>query len=115
MAQEAVFSRGDPDFMDYIPAAGNVAAGQVVVLGNTAGITCGVAHQDIANGVLGSLGVGGGRYKIANAGNYAAWTKVYWDDAANKVTTTSTNNALFGFTMEAGNNAVVEVKHFPYL
>jgi hypothetical protein len=113
MAQEAVFARGDVRFMEYTPSGGAVVAGQVVLLGNTAGITCGVAHQDIPNGVQGVVGVGGGRYKVLNNANIAAWTKVWWDDAANKLTTTSTNNALFGFTLEAGNNAVVEALHFP--
>jgi len=113
MAQAAVYVRGDPFFMEYTPASGNVASGSVVVLGNTAGLGCGVAHADIANGVQGALAVRDGRYGVTNSGNYAAWTKVWWDAGNNKTTTTSTNNALFGYQLEAGNNAVVETLHFP--
>src|SRR5262245_24018719 len=108
MPQEAVYARGDADQMEYTPAAGNIAAGQVVLLGNTTGITCGIAHLAIANGQQGALAIGGGRYKCLNDANMAAWAKIFWDDTNNKVTATSTNNALFGWTLEAGNNAVIE-------
>lgn len=112
---EATFRSGRPQTVDYTPAAGDVAAGQVVLLGNTAGLCCGVAHVDIANNSLGALSVGGGVYAVTMLGNYAAWTKVYWDDANNKVTTTSTNNALFGFLTQGGTgaNTVVEALHAP--
>jgi hypothetical protein len=113
---EAIFRHGDPVYADYTPTGGNVAAGQVVLLGNTTGLTCGVAHLDILNSTLGALAVGGGIYDVVMAGNYAAWTQVWWDDSANKVTTTSTNNALFGFLVEGGTgaNTTVECLHKPY-
>ena len=112
---EAVFRHGDPTYMDYTPAAGNVAAGEVVLLGNTTGITCGIAHLDITNAVLGALAIGGGIYDVTMLENIAPYTKCWWDNSANKVTTTSTNNALFGFTLEGntGVNTVVEVLHWP--
>jgi hypothetical protein len=78
---EAVFRHGDPVHMDYTPSAGNVAAGEVVLLGNTAGLTCGIAHLDITNNALGALAVGGGIYDVTMITNIAAYTKVYWDDA----------------------------------
>jgi hypothetical protein len=113
---EAIFRHGDPSFADYTPAAGDVAAGQVVLIGNTAGLTAGIAHLTIPNGSLGALAVGGGIYDVVAAGNYAAGSKVWWDDAANKVTTTSTNNAQFGYTVETAPaaNATIEVLHVPY-
>jgi hypothetical protein len=112
---EAVFRHGDPVMADYTPAAGNVAAGQVVILGNTAGLTCGVAHQDIANNVAGSLATGGGVYDVVMLTNIAAWSLVYWDDANNKVVTTSTNNATFGYLITGGTgaNTTVECLHDP--
>ena len=112
---EATMRHGEPIMMDYTPAAGNVAAGQVVLLGNTAGLTCGIAHVDIANGVLGALAVGGGVYDVVMLTNIAAFTKVYWDDANNKVVSTSTNNAQFGYLLagNTGANATVEALHFP--
>lgn len=114
---EAIFRHGNPKMIDYTPAAGNVTAGQVVLIGNTTGLTCGIAHLDIANGVLGALAGGGGIYDVVATNNYAAGTKVWWDDSGNKVTTTSTNNALFGFTVEsaAAANAVIECLHQPYV
>ena len=112
---DAQFVQGDPNMVDFTPSSGAVSAGQVVLLGNTTGLTCGIAHLDIANTTLGSLAVGGGVYDVTMAGNYAAWTKVWWDDAANKVTTTSTNNALFGYVIEGGTgaNTVVNALHVP--
>lgn len=112
---DAVFRHGDPVMADYTAAA-DVAAGQVVLLGNTTGLTCGIAHLAIANGAAGALAAGGGIYDVVATSNYAAWTKVYWDDSTDKVTTTSTNNATFGFTVEAAAaaNAVVECLHHPY-
>lgn len=111
---EAIFRHGDPIYADYTAGA-DIAAGQILVLGNTAGQATGVAHLAIANGALGALAVGDGIYDVKVASNYAAWSKVYWDDANSVLTSTSTNMALFGFTLEAAAaaNAVVEVLHSP--
>lgn len=116
MAAEAIFRHGDPLMIDYTPSAGNVAAGQVVLLGNTAGPSCGIAHVDIPNNTLGALAVGGGVYEVTNLNNAANYAKVWWDDAANKVTTVSTNNALFGYVTRNGGggaNTACYVEHFP--
>jgi len=94
---ETTFRHGEPVMVDYTPASGNVSAGQVILVGNTTGWTCGVAHVDITNATLGALASGGGVYDVVNLNNAADGSKVYWDDTNNKVTTTSTNNALFGF------------------
>lgn len=112
---EAQFVSGDPVAVDYTPSSGALSAGQVVLLGNTAGLTCGIAHLDVSNNTLGSLAVGGGVYDVTMLGNYAAWTKVFWDDSVNKVTTTSTNNAQFGYLIEGGTgaNTVVQALHVP--
>jgi hypothetical protein len=119
MAFEATYIHGnDPIMIDYTPAAGAIAAGQVVLLGNQAGISCGVAHSDIANTVKGTLAAGGGVYEginLNNAGNYAT---VYWDDTANKFTTVSTSNAKFGYIVDKGGggaNTPCRVLHKPYL
>lgn len=113
---KATFRHGDPLMVPYTPATGNVAAGDVVLLGNTTGITCGIAHLDIPNGVLGDLAVGGGVYEVTNLNNAANYTKVYWDNTNSKVTTTSTNNAQFGYLTEKGGggaNTTCLVEHFP--
>jgi hypothetical protein len=115
MPQDAVFRHGDPTYAEYTPGAGNVAAGQVVLLGNTAGLTCGIAHLSITNNTLGALAIGGGVYDVVMLTNLAPYSKVYWDDTNNKVTSTSTNNALFGFliTGNTGANATVLALHAP--
>lgn len=115
---EASFRHGDPHYIDYTPTGGDVAAGEVVLIGNTTGLTCGVAHLAIANNALGALGGGGGIYECTNLDNAADGAKVWWDDSANKVTTTSTNNALFGFVVENGGggaNTACNVLHHPYV
>lgn len=99
---DAVFRSGVPKAIDYTPAAGDVALGQVVVLATVAanntglGLTLGIAQHAISNSTLGSLAIGG-EWNVTAAGNYANYAKVYWDDTNNKVTSTSTNNSLFGF------------------
>jgi hypothetical protein len=115
---EAVFRHGDPVMIDYTPASGNVAAGQVILLGNTTGLTCGVVHRDIENSRLGALASGGGVYEVTNLNNAANYAKVWWDDTNNKVTTVSTNNALFGFVVDDGGggaNTLCRVLHKPYV
>jgi len=57
----ATFRHGEPLMIDYTPSAGDVEAGDIVVLGtigtNTGGtgaLAC-VAHRPIANNALGAL------------------------------------------------------------
>jgi predicted RecA/RadA family phage recombinase len=90
----------------------------VLLIGNTTGWTCGIAHADIANGAKGALAVSGGVYEVTNLDNAADGAKVYWNDSVNKVTTTSTNNAVFGFVVElgaAGANSACLCKHEPFV
>ena len=113
---EAQFSHGNPLMIDYTPAAGDVAAGAVVLLGNTTGLTCGVAHASIGNTVLGSIAGGGGVYDVLNLNNAANFAKVWWDNSEKKVTTVSTNNALFGFVSSGGgggDNTTCQAIHDP--
>ena len=116
MAQ-VTFRHGEPVMIDYTPGA-NVTAGDVVLLGNTAGLTCGIVHTDTESGILGAIAAGGGVYDAVNLNNAANYAKVYWDDTNNKVTTTSTNNALFGFVVDdgaGGANSTCRVYHHPYV
>ncbi len=115
---EAIFRHGDPVMVDYTPSSGNVTAGQVVLVGNTTGFTCGIAHRDITNNTLGALAAGGGVYDVTNLNNSATGAKVYWDDSNNKVTSVSTNNALFGFIVAEGGggaNSTAKALHQPYV
>ena len=115
---ETTFRHGEPQMVDYTPSSGDVAAGQVVLLGNTTGLTCGIAHCPISNNVLGALAVGGGVYDVVNLNNSANYAKVYWDDTNNKVTSVSTKNALFGFIVASGGggaNSTARALHFPYV
>lgn len=114
---DAVFRHGDPVMIDYTPSSGNVAAGEVVLLGNTSGLMCGVAHTKIENSTKGAVSAGGGVYQCVNLDNAADYAVVYWDDSANKVTTTSTNNAKFGFVVRDGGggaNTNCYVLHNPH-
>jgi predicted RecA/RadA family phage recombinase len=115
---EATFRHGDPHMIDYTPASGNIAAGQVVLYGNTTGLTCLVCHTSILNTRKGAMAAGGGVYEVTNLNNAANGAKVWWDDSVNKVTTVSTNNALFGFIASqggAGANSACYALHKPYV
>lgn len=117
MAQ-VTFRHGDPVMVDYTPTGGNVAEGEVVLVGNTAGFTCGVAHRPITNNVLGALAAGGGVYDCINLNNQATGAKVWWNNSADKVTNESTNMALFGFIVSGGGggaNSTCKVLHKPYV
>lgn len=111
---EATFRHGNPLMVDYTAAA-TISAGQVLAGGNTTGVASVVAHRDIANAATDAVAAGGGVYDVKVASNYAAWSKVYWDDSGANLTTTSTNNWLFGYTVEASAaaNSVVKVWHWP--
>jgi hypothetical protein len=116
-ANDAIFRHGDPVMVDYTPAAGNIPAGEVVLVGNTAGWTCGVAHVPLVNGVQGALASGGGVYDLVNLNNAALGAKVWFDPATRKATTVSTNMSLFGFVVDKGGlgaNTVCRVLHKPY-
>jgi hypothetical protein len=119
---EATFRHGNPVMVDYTPSGGNVAVGQVVVVGtvtaNTAGTgaLAGIAHRPITNNELGSLAMGGGVYAVTNLNNAANAAKVFWDDTNNKVTTVSTNNAKFGYIVANGGggaNSTAYAMHDP--
>lgn len=113
---DTLLRSGDPRFVDYTPSSGNLAAGAVVLLGNTAGLTCGIAHEPIVNNILGALAIGGGIYDVTNLNNAANYAKVWWDNSAKKVTTVSTNNALFGFVVTGGGggaNTTCRALHAP--
>jgi len=119
---EATFRHGAPTMVDYTPSGGAVDAGQVVILGtvaaNTAGAgaIAGIAHTDIANNTQAALAVGGGVYDVVNLNNAATGAQVWWDNSANKVTTVSTNNALFGFIVASGGggaNSTARALHAP--
>jgi len=113
---EATKRWGEPRRIKHTPTGGNIAAGQVVLLGNLAGVSCGIATQDIANNVEGTLEIGGGVYDAVMLSNLANYALAYWDDANNKLTSTSTNNAVFGVVVGGGGggaNATVQCYHDP--
>lgn len=120
---EATFRHGDPVMVDYTPSGGNVAEGQVVLVGSVTANTGGtgaiamVCHRPIVNNTLGALACGVGVYDVTNLNNAANGAKVYWDDTNNKVTTVSTNNAVFGWIVAEGGggaNSTAKAFHLPY-
>lgn len=119
---DAILHHGNYDTMSHTPSGGDVADGAMVLIGtitaNTAGAggLLGIAHRDIANGVEGTLAIGGGVYDCVIASNYAAGVKLYKPSGNAILTTTSTNNAQFGYLLEsaAAANAVCQVLHAPY-
>jgi hypothetical protein len=116
---DTTFRHGDPDTIPYTPGDGDKSPGQVILLGNTTGLTCGIVPANgILNTKLGALDAGGGVYECINLNNAANYVKVYWDNSAKKVTTVTTNNALFGFVSSGGGggaNTACLVKHWPFV
>lgn len=120
---DTTFRSGSPCVIDYTPSGGNVAVGEVVLIGtvtaNTAGTgaIAGIAHRPITNSTLGALAVDGGIYDVVNLNNAANGARVYWENSVNKVTTVSTNNAMFGFVVTNGGggaNSTAQALHNPF-
>lgn len=107
---------GNPLHVDYTPGSA-VVAGQVVVIGEYPM----VANRAIAASELGALGAGGGTYLATVDGALGGpGTKVYWDDATNKLTVTAAAGANKHFGYMAPNSSAVtadgdveEVVHDP--
>lgn len=119
---DATFRSGVPQHIDHTPSGGDVSEGQVVVVGTVTANTSGtgaftaIAQRPITNNELGSLSIGG-VYDVVNLNNAANGAKVYWEDTNNKVTTVSTNNAVFGFIVANGGggaNSTCRAIHNPY-
>lgn len=118
MAVDVTFRHGSPTMVDHTPTGGDVTGGQVVLLGNTIDLTCGVANVDIANNVKGAVAVGG-VWRGINLNNAATNQEVWWDNTNKKFTTTSTNNARFGFVTDdsggGGANSTCDVMMHPFV
>lgn len=119
---DTTFKSGNPAKVKYTPTTGDVARGQVVVVGTVTANTGGagaialIASRAISNNAVGSLDAGGGIYEAINLNNAANGAKAYWDDTNNKVTTASTNNAVFGHIVlngGGGANSTCQVLHNP--
>jgi hypothetical protein len=119
---DAILRSGDPEKIDHTPSGGDVAEGQVVVVGTVTANTSGtgaitaIAERPITNNTLGSLAIGG-VWDVVNLNNAANGAKVYWDDTNNKVTTVSTNNAVFGWIVASGGggaNSTARALHRPF-
>ncbi len=113
-ANEAVFQKGSPLTADYLPGA-DIPAGEVIVLVNFPV----VPHLALKNGVKGTVAVGKAIYECTADGALAAGDKIYWNDAANKVTKTAAAGARkhWGFvapdSSAAADNDKVKTIHDP--
>lgn len=112
MAAEARFVLGVVTAtVPYTPSGADVAAGQVVVVGNMPMI----ATELIPDGQLGALNAHGGVYECLGNAVITAGKTVYWDDATNEVTETAGALKKIGFTVSAcaGDGLPVNVFHQP--
>lgn len=108
MAEATFFSGEDVLMVDHTPVA-DIAAGQVVQVVTAVGI----AHRKILANELGALGWDGGEYKSIGNGVIAKGTKVYWDDATNKVSAAVIAGWFLGETTFActGDGAEIRFAH----
>jgi predicted RecA/RadA family phage recombinase len=110
----AFFKSGDDvQQMDYTPSGVDIAAGDVVVIGNS---LCGIATRPIYDGELGSLNIEGGIYEVVGDAAITAGKRVYWNASTHKVTETDAANVGFGITTSAcsGNGETCDVMHMPF-
>ena len=95
MAKQFIFTQDslEKSTLDFTAAA-DISVGDVVPLGTVA---VGIAKTSIANGDTGALATAGQGDVVAETG--VAWAigdVIYWDDATNKGTKTTTNNTRMG-------------------
>lgn len=113
MSAQARFKHGDPLTCPYTPS-GAVTAGDVVVLNDTPFI----APSTLAANQAGSLNYGGAVYEVVADGAIAGGKKVYWDDATNKVSLTSSGNKGIGRlepqSAAAADGDLVRMIHDPF-
>jgi len=96
----------DGKYIDHTPA-GALASGDVVVQGDLVG----VVERPLAAGELGALAVDGVFDFTKNTGvAYTVGTILYWDDAANVVTTTASGNKQIGKVARAAASADTTVR-----
>ena len=103
---DAVFRQGAPDsYVNYTPGSA-VAAGEVLpFFGAAAAGGVAIAHLPIPAATPGAVAVGGGVYEVAGDAAIALGAVVYWNDATNQVTATSTGNKQFGYLVSACSGA----------
>lgn len=97
MAITAKFVKGDPKWSDYTPAA-DLAAGEVVILGNG----CGVLHSPGKTGEEMGVAVGNGIYEMTLGASLAENAEVDFATASKKVVAAGAGDAYFG-KIEPGN------------
>lgn len=97
------FRHGNPVMVDYTPASGNVALGDVVVISaattnSTTGAAglLGIATHAITNNTLGALAVQGSVHSFVNLNNAATGAIAFWDATNNKATTVTNSNCQIG-------------------
>lgn len=110
---DVVYRYGDVITVPYTPSGADVAAGDVVVVGDIPMI----ATRPILDGELGGLNARGGVYHCKGDAVIAAGKRVYWNNATGKVTETPGALKIFGNTVGAcaGDGSLVEVNHDPGL
>lgn len=113
---DVTFRHGAPLMVDYTPDEGDLAAGEVLLVG--AGLQTAVAHVAITNNAFDAVAMGGGVYDGVNLNNAADGAIVYWENTDKKFTSNadSGNNKKFGYIVANGGggaNTTCRVKHHP--
>jgi predicted RecA/RadA family phage recombinase len=102
---QAVFVQ-DGEFIDHTPIT-DIAAGEVIVQGDLVG----VAHRAIPAGTPGALAIGGVFDFAKNTGPaYTIGQLLYWDDAANVVSTVPGGKKQIGKAVRAAAAADTSVR-----
>jgi len=97
MAKEAIYVMGD-DRLDFTATA-DVKVGEIVPMGV---VGVGVALNDIDTGKSGVLKTKGVFNVVAKTGEaFTLWDVLYWDDTANVLTKTDTDNTRAGIAVVA--------------
>lgn len=109
---EARYVSGPVTMMDYTPSGADVAAGEIILVGDYTGI----AHLPIAKGELGALAIDGGIYEVVKDGTggptFNQGDYIDWDADSNLAVAAGSGNGLGMATADAGtNDASVYVFH----
>lgn len=118
LAKESIFLHGDQRRIDHTPS-GAVANGQIVLIGTNKVAGFCTSPEGIADGVLGSLDIGGAGsiYKVKKAVSggvtFAVMAVVAWDDSGNTAVAAGTGTADIGICIKAAVDADDHVVTMP--
>lgn len=104
------YRSGEGRYIQHTPSAAKPAGTVIELIDHITNGQIAIPDVDLAADVLGEVAIKGlYKFTAKDGDTFAAGTVVYWDNVADEITTTSTNNCLAGRSTGADVANIVEV------